>query len=128
MSLATKGSGNPREEDVKDFIFRLRLTLAEDSRCSFIGRNKNLEALADLGMFESEVPAVLRSLRPETYCEGPMPDDQGRAKEWWVFGPIHEGKLLYIKVGIQRGRVECLSFHKAQYPLIYPLRRGGGKK
>ena len=60
------------------------------------------------------------------YCEGPLPDDKGRLKQWWVFGPSYAGMTLYVKLCLnRRGHVECLSFHRALHPLAYPLRRGG---
>lgn len=88
-------------------------------------RDKNIDALIELGMLQSEVPGVLKGMTVKDYSEGPLQDRQGRDREWWVFGPAYDGKLLYIKVGITGGRVECLSFHKAEYQLVYPFRGGG---
>ncbi|WP_324718135.1 type II toxin-antitoxin system MqsR family toxin [Carboxydochorda subterranea] len=85
-------------------------------------RDKNLRDLAELGMVVADVYQVLQRLSVSDYCQGPLDDERGRAKQWWVFGPRYEGMVLYVKVCVNRnGCVECLSFHRAAHPLPYPL-------
>lgn len=89
-------------------------------------RNKNMDDIARLGMTLAEVSGVLQSLTVDDYCEGPLADDKGRPKQWWVFGPVYAGVTLYVKVCVNhQGWAECLSFHRAEYPMTYPLRKGG---
>ena len=109
-------------EQVRQFLLRMKMALAR-GRFLLAERDKNLRDLAELGMVPADVTQVLQRLSLSDYCEGPLDDDKRRAKQWWVFGPQYEGVLLYIKVCVNReGYVECLSFHRAAYPLAYPLR------
>ena len=91
----------------------------------FVERDKNIASMAEIGILQRDVPGILRTVQASDYCEGPLDDDKGQNKSWWVFGPEHEGETLYVKVCLVRkngSQVECLSFHKAERPLIYPFR------
>lgn len=112
-------------DQVRDFLLGMKLAVAQ-GRWMLADRDKNLADLASLGMTLSEVSDVLQSLTVNDYCDGPLADDKGRAKQWWVFGPRYAGATLYVKVSLNRaGTVECLSFHRALQPMSYPLRRRG---
>jgi len=112
-------------EQVRHFLVSMKLAVASD-RWQLVRRDKNLEDLERLGMTHSDVVCVLQGMTVDDYCDGPLPDDKGRPKEWWVFGPVYAGETLYVKMCLNRfGTVECLSFHLAQTPMTYPLRGGG---
>ena len=114
------------EDEVRDFLLSLKIRLATEGNLVLIEREKNLNALADLGAWESDISPVIRSLTLTEYCEGPAPDDKGGPEEWWIFGPTRLEAVLYIKVALApRDKVKCMSFHRAEYPLAYPCRRGG---
>lgn len=107
---------------VRDFLLKMKMALAS-GKFSLAERDKNMAQMAEHGMLPSDVPRVLQRLSVSDYHEGPLDDDRGRPKQWWVFGPSYEGVVWYIKVCItQKGCVQCLSFHRAAHPLTYPLR------
>jgi hypothetical protein len=99
------------------------MALADPDRLAFIDREKNLQGLADLGMLRSEVPELLRHLTLDDFSEGPLSDDRGRPRNWWVFGPERDGVVVYVKVTVVSGRVECLSLHPAEHSMSYPFRQ-----
>ena len=65
------------------------------------------------------------SLSTTDYCSGPKPD-KDMPGEIWEFGKRIGGKGVYIKLKIaQVGNnkiAKCISFHKAEFPLCYPLK------
>lgn len=110
------------EKSLEDFLLSMCHCLAS-GKLQLIDRDKNLQALADLDMFETDVPAVLKSITKEDYCAGPLLDDKGRPFQWWVFGPRYGQQTLYVKVALsQRGWLVCMSFHRNEYPLRYPFK------
>lgn len=120
-----EGQGGGRISDqaaVRDFLFRIKIALANPDNFHFVSREKNLDALEDLGMFQNEAIAVIRELTVGSYWEGPLEDHRGGPNEWWVFGPVYDGVLLYVKVAIVNDRVLCLSFHRAERTQDYPHR------
>ena len=122
--MAGSTVSGPGPDEVKHFLLTLKFAVA-NCRWSLVDRDKNLNDIACLGMTLAEVSEVLQSLTVNDYCEGPMADDKGRQKQWWVFGPVYAGIALYVKVCVNRhGWVECLSFHRAEYPMNYPFREG----
>jgi len=72
---------------VREFLLNLRMALARDDQCHLVDRDKNLRALLELEMLRTEIPDVLRKLAVEDYCQGPLPDDQGKSKERGRTGP-----------------------------------------
>lgn len=95
-------------------------------------RQKNTQALIDLGITPNERKEILLGLVPEDYVAGPMPDDSDSGKEVWVFGKKVEGTETYIKIGVTQNpkrksvyEATILSFHPAEFPMRYPLKGGG---
>lgn len=77
-------------EEVKDFLFEMKIAMSQ-RRPSFAEREKNMAALAELGILPQEVPGILGKLEVSDYWDGPLADDKGRPKTWWIFGPDYEG-------------------------------------
>ena len=95
------------------------------------GREKNLQALMDLGMTPAERKEILLGLSPDDYVAGPKPDDTDDTKSVWVFGKKVERRNIYIKLRVvqlkkTRGAYHATiwSFHPAEHALRYPLRGG----
>lgn len=121
--MAQSAYGDVREA-VTSFLLDMKLRVAE-GKWTLVDREKNLQDLAHMGMLTSDIPQVLQSLSPEDYCQGPLDDDRGRPLEWWVFGPMYLGQTLYVKLCInQKNWILCLSFHRNEHPLSYPLKEG----
>lgn len=114
--------------EVRNFLLRVKLAVASDRTWHFIDREKNLASMAQLGLIHSDVVRILRELTPEDYSEGPLDDDRGRDREWWVFGASQMGKTLYIKIAVTEGGIlHCLSLHEAEYLMNMPLKDQGGQ-
>ena len=95
-------------------------------------RDKNRQALINLGLTPAERREVLLSLVPEDYIAGPKPDDTDDTKEVWEFGKSVAGTEVYIKLRVvqapgKRGVYHALvwSFHQAEFRMKYPLKGGG---
>ncbi len=91
----------------------------------FLDRAKNSQALADLEIFPIEREKILRNLKLEDYCEGPLEEKQWGGKEMWVFGKEVKSKEVYIKItlGTESDKVLCISFHIAEHPMKYKLKK-----
>ena len=95
-------------------------------------RQKNRQALLDLGISPARRREVLLGLKPEDYSSGPEPDDLDDSKEVWMFGADVDGTEVYIKLRVvedtrARGKYHAVvwSFHAAEHDISYPLRGGG---
>lgn len=94
-------------------------------------REKNIQALADLGLTILEMKEILAGLVPENYSSGPSPDDTDASKEVWVFGYRMETKEIYIKLRLSPGKGRdsfdqalVWSFHEAEFSMKFPLLGG----
>jgi len=77
---------------------------------------------------DQAVESLLR-LTPDNYCKGPDPDDFEPQRDVWFFGCDVEDTEAYIKLTLQPDRRRrtvthaiIWAFHKAAYPMKYPLR------
>jgi hypothetical protein len=88
-------------------------------------RGKNAQALLDLEISANYRTSVLRQLKVEDYSEGPVPDTLYKGSDMWVFGKIIRDKEVYIKIslGLENAEVIVMSFHIADHPIKYPLKR-----
>ena len=118
-------------EDVVDFLHVFKGATMLD-RLSVKDREKNVQALIDLGLTASRRREILLGLAPEDYVAGPKPDDTDDTKDVWEFGRNVDGDDVYIKLRVvedpkKRGIHHALvwSFHRAEFPLKYPLGGGG---
>ena len=87
-------------------------------------REKNRVALFDLEISRLERLEIVESIVTEDYSEGPIPDELNNGADMWVFGKDVNGAEVYIKItlGGYNGRAICISFHRAEHPMKYPLK------
>lgn len=117
------------QEEASYFLTSFKLAI-EYGRCQFVGRPRTDQDLSDLNMNRKEAFETICSLTPDNYSSGPLPDDTDPDKDLWVFGCDHEGFEVYVKLRLhptprgQMPRGAVWSFHKAEHPMRYPLRRG----
>lgn len=93
-------------------------------------RAKNQNSLFELGITPNERLNVIMQLNCYDYSEGPIVDMLNNQGEMWVFGKDVKGNEVYIKItmGKPNAHTICISFHKAEHPMSYPLRnREDGK-
>jgi hypothetical protein len=95
-------------------------------------RDKNIQALIDLGITPDERKETLLGLEPGNYVSGPLPDDTDDTKEVWIFGTQMRGTEVYVKLRVvedprKQGAAQAMvwSFHPAEHKMKYPLRGGG---
>lgn len=116
-------SGCATREQVLRFLLEVKIALAFGA-LEIVDRSKNLQGLASCGLLPSDIPEIIRSLTPDNYSEGPLPDKRGGDVAWWVFGVDYEGTELYVKLGLAEGRrIRIMSLHPAERPLQYPFRK-----
>ena len=92
---------------------------------AFRPRDKNLEALSELDITADQRIEYLLNLKVENYCSGPNKDTFDPTKpDLYEFGIQIKGKEVYIKIslGLFNKRVDCMSFHPAEFPMKYLLK------
>ena len=87
-------------------------------------RNKNQNSLLELGITPYKRMDLIMSLNRYDYSEGPILDALTSQGEMWVFGKDFRGNEIYIKIsmGKPNSHTICISFHKAEHPMSYPLK------
>ena len=88
------------------------------------GRPKNAQTLLLLDIIPAQRTAILHSLEPEDYSEGPLEERLYGGSPMWVFGTVVKGTEMYIKItmGTAGMQVICISFHPAEKKMVYPLK------
>lgn len=91
-----------------------------------IPREKNNNALLELGLIPKIRQEEIFSLTYKDYVGGPK-EDKDEPGEVWEFGKMVEGTEIYIKLKLfitesGKNSAKCLSFHKAERPLTYPFK------
>ncbi len=90
----------------------------------FVNREKNVQALLELEIAPKYREEVIKEIVVEDYSEGPIIDDLNYYGEMWIFGKDVKGQEVYIKISLgntDRATI-CISFHKAEHPMKYPLK------
>ena len=87
-------------------------------------RQKNQNSLIELGITPNQRMEVIMNLSCYDYSEGPIVDALNNQGEMWVFGKDVRGNEIYIKItlGKPNAHTICISFHKAEHPMSYPLK------
>ena len=111
-------------EDVKAFLNQFNIKAEVFGIVFRDDRLKNSEALLQLSISQLQREMIVKSLLPQDYVEGPVIDALNQQGERWVFGKDVKGREVYIKItlGYENCQTICISFHIAEYPLIYPFK------
>ncbi len=92
----------------------------------YLDRDKNRNALLELGITELQRLENIKSLKPENFHSGPNKDtNDPNMPEYWEFGKMVNDKEVYIKInmGTRNNPVICMSFHIAEHKISYPFNR-----
>jgi hypothetical protein len=92
---------------------------------AFRPRDKNLETLVELDITPAKRIEYLLNIKTEDYYSGPHNDTYDANKpDYYEFGIQIKGKEVYIKIspGLSNKPVDCMSFHLAEFRMIYPLK------
>lgn len=107
------------------FLKEFKKIVSQSGNFYVVNRKKNRDALIELGLTRKNRKDEILTLSTTDYCSGPKPDKDMQG-EIWEFGRRIGGKDIYIKLKIaQVGNdkiAKCISFHKAEFPLSYPLK------
>lgn len=93
---------------------------------AFLNRDKNIQGYLDLEITPVKREEYILKLTADDYCEGPNKDNyKPGASPYWVFGMGIKGQEVYIKLskGVENRQALCMSFHVAEHPMSYPLKR-----
>jgi hypothetical protein len=122
----------PSLEEVAQFLAEFRAA----ARLGFVrwlersnSSRKQVQCLIDLNLTQNQAIEIICGLTADSYCRGPDPDDVEPTRNVWIFGAVEKLDEIYIKLALQPDKhrksvVHGLiwSFHRADYPLQYPLR------
>jgi hypothetical protein len=88
-------------------------------------RPKNSQTLLLLDISTNRRLEILKSLQVKDYSEGPLHENLYGGADMWVFGKDVRGQEVYIKItmGIPGNKAICISFHIAEHPIGYPLKK-----
>lgn len=115
----------PIKVQVAIFLKEFKKVATEGGGLYIIDREKNRDALIMLGFTIHNRKEVLLSLSVNDYCAGPK-KDKDREGYIWEFGKNINGNEIYIKLKVAEvGNAKiakCISFHKAEFNLCYPLK------
>lgn len=109
--------------EVEQFLKQLKQHI-EIWEIIFISRDKNdLQTLADLEITANKRKDIIKNLKCQDYSSGPTNETQYGGTSMWVFGKTIKRTEIYIKLTISQHtqNVICISFHKAEHPMDYPL-------
>ena len=114
------------KEDVEKFLENFSLKVKIFGIRFRDDRGKNQDALLELEITPRERLNVIMQLNCYDYSEGPIVDALNNQGEMWVFGKDVKGNEVYIKItmGLPNYHTICISFHKAEHPMRYPLKKG----
>ncbi|HHU97378.1 MAG: toxin [Bacteroidota bacterium] len=84
-------------------------------------REKNARTLLELEIPGNKRTEIIMKLQPEDFYRV----EEGKYLEqfeMFSFGKTVKGKEVYIKFSVTDKNLICISFHKAEYPIIYPYK------
>jgi hypothetical protein len=112
------------QQKVKEFLSEFKAKMSIYGVIFRDDRAKNTIALLALDILPAERREILRKLEVVDYYQGPLTDDLYQIAPMWVFGKNLKGKEYYIKisVGNENLPVICISFHSAEFAIIYPFK------
>ena len=115
----------PVEIQVAVFLKEFKSIVTRGRGLLVIPRKTNRDTLIELSINKRIRIIEILSLSKENYCNGPKPD-KDMPGDIWEFGKVINGVEVYIKLKIADAACEriakCISFHKAKFPLDFPLR------
>lgn len=111
--------------EVEQFLSQFKVKLDIWGIVFLDGREKNMQALADLNISRFERLNEIRTIEVEHYSDGPIRDVLNDYGEMWVFGKDVNGIETYIKITLGKPNLKtiCISFHQAEHPMTYPLKQ-----
>lgn len=115
----------PKKVQVAIFLQEFKKVATQEGGLYVINREKNRDSLVAMGLTKHNREEAILSLEAIDYYAGPK-KDRDREGSIWEFGQSIDGTEIYMKLKIAEisGKriAKCISFHKAEFKLNYPLR------
>jgi hypothetical protein len=113
------------KQEVEIYLKELKVKLEIFGILFLDDRGKNQQTLHDLEISPAKRKEVINSLEVENYSQGPLDEKMRGILPMWVFGKKVKKKEVYIKIsmGIENSKAVCISFHIAERPMNYPLKK-----
>ena len=116
----------PIEIQASIFLKDFKKIVTQERGLDIVGRQENKKTLLQLGFTKKNCQHEILDLSVSDYCAGPKPD-KDRPGVIWEFGKKIHGHDVYIKLKIAEiGLIriaKCISFHIAEFPISYPLKK-----
>lgn len=113
------------KQEVETYLKKLKVKMDIFGILFLDERGKNQQTMHDLEISPFQRKEIIRSLKVEDYSRGPLKEKMRGILPMWVFGKNVKKKEVYIKIsmGLENNNVICISFHIAEHPLNYPLKK-----
>ena len=118
-----------QKDDVKIFLLKAKKLISVGRYDFFDKKEENMKTLVALGYKTYHMKQEILSLTPQNYYRGPTEDydkDNYKGQHIWECGKIIQAQEIYIKLKKRKNKggdeIACMSFHKAQYKMTYPLK------
>ena len=120
-----------KEHQVKNFLNEFKQIVTSGRGLDIVPRAINMDAMIELGITKEILRDTILALQVTNYSAGPEPD-RDRPGEVWIFGTQIDETEIYIKLKIAEIKTldigtlriaKCISFHKCDEALSYPLRK-----
>jgi len=111
-------------DQVEEFLRQIR-DKARAFEIRYRPRGKNIQGVADIDIIPMKRDEIISNLNYKNYYKGPNSDTHTPpGPDYYEFGVIIKGIEVYIKLalGLPNKPVDCMSFHKAEKPITYPLK------
>lgn len=119
-------------EQIEEFLKKTRECILK-KQIRMIRRAKSMETLNQLGISINDAFTMIEELTFEDYYRGPSPERNPDFPpgDIWEFGLRESDNFseIYVKLKEEKpdSKMLCLSFHEAEYPIVYPYRKQGGE-
>lgn len=113
------------KHEVETYLKELKMKMEIFGILFLDDRGKNQQTLHDLEISPAKRKEIISLLKAEDYSQGPLNEKMRAILPMWVFGKEVKKKEVYIKVsmGIENNAAVCISFHLAEHPMNYPLKK-----
>jgi len=112
-------------KEITDFLKNFKKTA--QNKFELIPRKLNLDFISHLGITIRQAKNMIMQLTYENYYNGPEKDRDRQKGNIWEFGADIDNEGVYIKLSddLSSNIAKCLSFHKPEFKITYPYRKGG---
>lgn len=111
------------KDEVAKFLEELRVKESSGILTILIrdDRSKNAQSLHNLDIPPDKRKEIIRKLKPEDFYR--IEDGLYMEKySMWSFGSTVQTIEMYIKISLTERNIICISFHEAEFPIIYPFK------